>query len=88
MSDWGSGTFNPGAFSDWIQSVLTQMSGNLRGLAGFPREEMVRQMDDFALRSMKRHLLARRDDIDDMLSVIEAELARRGVRADEPGEES
>ncbi|MCY0899249.1 MAG: hypothetical protein OWU33_10025 [Firmicutes bacterium] len=86
MGEWSSGTFNPGQFSDWIQTVLTQMTGNLRGMVGFPREEMVRQMDDFALRSMKRHLEARQADIEDMLNVIERELARRSGSAEDLGE--
>lgn len=82
MSEWGGGTFNPGQFADWVQGFVNQVTGNLRGMVGFPREEMVRQMDDFALRSVKRHLEARQADIQDMMSVIDRELARRAQSAD------
>ncbi len=77
MSEWSSGPFNPGQFTDWIQGFVNQVTGNLRGMVGFPKEEMVRHMDDFALRSIKRHLEARADDIRDMMSVIDNELDRR-----------
>lgn len=77
MSEWNSGTFNPGPFGDWIQGVVGQVTGNLRGMVGFPREEMVRNMDDFALRSIKRHLEARQADLYDMIRVINQEMDRR-----------
>ncbi|AEJ39492.1 hypothetical protein TPY_1302 [Sulfobacillus acidophilus TPY] len=81
MADWMGGPFGSGPWTDWIQSMVSNVTGNLRGLIGFPREEMLKHMDDFALRSMKRHLEARREDIEDMLRSVEAELARR----QEPG---
>jgi hypothetical protein len=77
MSEWSSGPFNPGQFADWISGFVNQVTGNLRGMMGFPREEMVRHMDDFALRSVKRHLEARQADIADMMAVIDRELERR-----------
>ncbi len=77
MSEWNGGPFNPGQFTDWIQGFVNNVTGNLRGMVGFPREEMVRHMDDFALRSVKRHLEVRQADIQDMMSVIEQELLRR-----------
>lgn len=77
MSEWTSGPFNPGPWADWLHDMFSQVSGNLRGMVGFPREEMVKHMDSFALRSLKRHLEARQADLNDMLSVIEAEIQRR-----------
>lgn len=77
MSEWSSGPFNPGQVGDWIQGFVNQVTGNLRGMVGFPKEEMVRHMDDFALRSAKRHLEARQADINDMMEVIDRELKRR-----------
>ncbi|NMP24281.1 hypothetical protein [Sulfobacillus harzensis] len=77
MSEWTSGPFNPGPWADWLQEMFSQVTGNLRGMVGFPREEMVKHMDNFALRSLKRHLEARQADLNDMLSVIERELERR-----------
>lgn len=82
MSEWTSGPFNPGPWTDWLHDMFSQVSGNLRGLVGFPREEMLKHMDDFALRSLKRHLEARQADLNDMMAVIEQELARR---ASDPG---
>ncbi|MDA8205149.1 MAG: hypothetical protein M0Z36_03700 [Thermaerobacter sp.] len=81
MSEWNSGTFNPGQVADWIQGFVNQVTGNLRGMVGFPKQELVRHMDDFALRSVKRHLEARQADIADMMSVIDQELARRAEKA-------
>lgn len=81
MSEWNSGSFNPGQVADWIQGFVNQVTGNIRGMVGFPKEEMVRHMDDFALRSVKRHLEARQADIADMMSVIDQELARRAEEA-------
>lgn len=80
MSEWSSGPFNPGQFGDWIQGFVNQVTGNLRGMVGFPKEEFVRHMDDFALRSIKRHLEAREADIHDMMTVIDAELERRAQK--------
>ncbi len=77
MGEWTSGPFNPGPWVDWLQDMFGQVSGNLRGMVGFPREEMVKRMDAFALRSLKRHLEARQADLADMLQVIEAEIQRR-----------
>lgn len=81
MSEWNSGTFNPGQFTDWIQGFVTNVTGNLRGMVGFPREEMVRHMDDFALRSVKRHLEVRQADLQDMMNVIDQEIKRRAAAA-------
>jgi hypothetical protein len=81
VGEWNGGTFNPGQFSDWIQGFVNQVTGNLRGMVGFPKEEMVRHMDDFALRSVKRHLEARQADIADMMSVIDREFERRAKGA-------
>jgi hypothetical protein len=81
MSEWSSGPFNPGQFADWISGFVNQVTVNLRGMVGFPKEEMVRHMDDFALRSVKRHLEARQADISDMMAVIERELERRAHEA-------
>jgi len=89
MSEWTSGPFNPGPWTDWLQGMVGQVTGNLRGMVGFPRDEMLRHMDDFALRSIKRHLEARQADLNDMLSVIDKEMERRaaGGAVDIPPEE-
>lgn len=88
MSEWSSGPFNPGQFTDWIQGFVNNVTGNLRGMVGFPREEMVRHMDDFALRSVKRHLEVRQADLQDMMSVIDRELERRASNPPEPPAEA
>lgn len=84
MSEWSSGSFNPGQISDWVQGFVNQVTGNLRGMVGFPKEEMVRHMDDFALRSVKRHLEARQADIMDMMDVIDREMQRRAEHSMPP----
>lgn len=81
MSEWTSGPFNPGPWADWITGMVNNVTGNLRGMVGFPKEDMVRHMDDFALRSIKRHLEARQADLADMMAVIDKELKRRAESA-------
>ncbi len=87
MSEWTSGPFNPGPWADWITGMVNNVTGNLRGMVGFPKEDMVRHMDDFALRSIKRHLEARQADLADMMEVIDKELKRRaeGAPNEAPG---
>jgi hypothetical protein len=87
MADWMGGSFGPGPWADWLQSMLSNVTGNLRGLVGFPREEMLKHMDDFALRSMKRHLEARRSDSEDMLQAVGVELQRRATETAPPPSE-
>lgn len=78
MGDWTeSGPFNVGQWTDWVGNMVRDVTGNLRGMVGFPREEMLRHMDDFALRSLKRHLDARKADLSDMTDVVDQEIARR-----------
>jgi len=77
MSEWTSGSFDPGQMADWVQGFLSQVTGNLRGMVGFPREEAVHHLEDFRLRSLKRHLEARQADLLDMMNLIDQELARR-----------
>lgn len=74
MSEWNMG---PGALADWVQGMVSNVSGNIRGMVGLPRAEDLKHMDDFAIRSLKRHLEARQADIIDVLGVIDKELARR-----------
>lgn len=90
MSEWNSGPFSPGQMTDWISGFVNQVTGNIRGMVGFPKEEMVRHMDDFALRSVKRHLEVRQADLEDMMSVIDRELERRSQpgHADPPPSET
>lgn len=81
MSEWTSGPFNPGPWADWIQGMVNNVTGNLRGMMGFPREEMLKHMDDFALRSLKRHLETRQADLNDILDGVNQELEKRNANA-------
>lgn len=76
------GGFGPGPLVDWLQGFAHNVTGGIKAM-GFPRPEAVRSMDDFALRSFRRHLEARRADLDDLLMAINTELARRESQAPE-----
>lgn len=84
MSEWWSGGpgYGPGAIADWLQGMVTNVAGNLRGLVGMPRAEALKHMDDFALRSLRRHLEARRADLDDIMAAVDQELQRRATEGD------
>ncbi|MDA8193233.1 MAG: hypothetical protein M0Z53_04445 [Thermaerobacter sp.] len=79
MSEWNYG---PAAFADWVQGMVNNVTGNIRGFVGMPRADALKHMDDFAIRSLKRHLEARQADIDDVLGAINQELLRRSGAPD------
>lgn len=85
MGDWmNHGPFGPGPWSDWMQNMFQNVTGGIRGFLGFPRPEMLEAMDDFALKSLKRHLEARRQDLEDMIQAVDQEMNRRARPSAEP----
>ncbi|CAB1129049.1 conserved protein of unknown function [Candidatus Hydrogenisulfobacillus filiaventi] len=85
MSDWGG--WGPlGPLAEWAQGMMQALGP--RGLLGLGLgrlpEGWLEQMDPYALRSLRRHLLARRQDLDELIAAVEDELARREAKAPEP----
>lgn len=78
MSGWtgDQGTFGPGPLMDWVQGFVHNMANNLKAM-GYPRPDMLEQLDEFSLRSLKRHIEARRADLDELLTAVDSELTRR-----------